>query len=178
MIQRAAGEAAAGAYAAIDLAVIMAPSVVLSTSAYRSGVSGSPGLDLVLASAAVGVPHAVIAWSRLRDETRTAARRLDVWIASFDALVVLAVGVTLLMITVLEGFAGEHAVLINEGWPVLALWLGILLLAVSVSELTGRFLFRWLERAPYVARAREPGIHASAVGSVSGTVATARDGSR
>jgi hypothetical protein len=114
------------------------------------------------------VVHAVIAWSRLREETRTAARRLDVWIASFDALVVLAVGVTLLMITVLEGFAGEHAVLINEGWPVLALWLGILLLAVSVSELTGRFLFRWLERAPYVARVREPGIHASAVGSVSG----------
>jgi hypothetical protein len=105
----------------------MAPSIVLSTSAYRSGVSGSPGLDLVLASAAVGLVHAVIAWSRLREETRTAARRLDVWIASFDALVVLAVGVTLLMITVLESFAGEHAILINEGWPVLALWLGVLL---------------------------------------------------
>ena len=176
MIQRTAGEIAAAAYASVDLAVIMAPSIVLSTSAYRSGVSGSPGLDLVLASAAIGVPHAVIAWSRLREETRTAARRLDVWIASFDALVVLAVGVTLLMITVLEGFAGEHAILINQGWPVLALWVGVLLLAVTVSELTGRLVFRWLERAPYVARAREPGIHASAVGSVSRQVATARDG--
>ena len=176
MIQRATGEVVAAAYALVDFAVIMAPSVVLSTSAYRSGVSGSPGLDLVLASAAVGVVHAIIAWSRLREETRTAARRLDVWIASFDALVVLAVGVTLLMITVLEGFAGEHAVLINQGWPVLALWLGVLLLAVSVSELTGRLLFRWLERAPYVARARQPGIHTSVVGSVSHKVATAPDG--
>ncbi len=148
MITRTAGEAAAAAYALADVAVIMAPSVVLASSAYRAGVSGSPGLDLLVASGAVGAVHAVIAWARLRTETRLAARRLDVWIASFNSLVVLAVGVTLLMIIVLEGFAGEHAVLVNEGRPVLALWLGVLLLAVCLSELTGRFLFRWLERAP------------------------------
>lgn len=152
MIRRAAGEVAAATYAAVDLAVIMAPSIVLSSSAYRSGVSGSPGMDLLVASAAVGAVHAVIAWARLRSETRLAARRLDVWIASFDSLVVLAVGVTLLMVIVLEGFAGEHAVLINEGWPVIGLWLGVLLLAVALSELTGRLLFRWLERAPLVVR--------------------------
>ena len=152
MIGRTAGEVAAAAYAAVDLAVVMAPSVVLSSSAYRSGVSGTPGMDLILTSAAVGVVHAVIAWARLRTETRQAARRLDVWIASIDALVVLAVGVTLLMVVVLEGFAGEHAILVNEGWPVLGLWLGVLLLAVALSELTGRLLFRWLERAPLVVR--------------------------
>ena len=152
MIGRTAGEVAAAAYAAVDLAVVMAPSVVLSSSAYRSGVSGTPGMDLILTSAAVGVVHAVIAWARLRTETRQAARRLDVWIASIDALVVLAVGVTLLMVVVLEGFAGEHAILVNEGWPVLGLWLGVLLLAVALSELTGRLLFRWLERAPLVLR--------------------------
>ncbi len=152
MIRRAAAEAAAVAYALADVAVIMAPSVVLSSSAYRSGVSGSPGLDLVLASALVGAGHAVIAWARLRSEVRVAARRLDVWIASFDALVVLAVGVTLLMVMILEGFAGEHALLINEGWPVLGLWFGVLLLAVGVSEITGRLLFRWLERSAVVIR--------------------------
>ena len=152
MIRRTAAEAAAVAYALADVAVIMAPSVVLSSSAYRSGVSGSPGLDLVLASALVGSGHAVVAWARLRAEVRVAARRLDVWIASFDALVVLAVGVTLLMVMILEGFAGEHALLLNRGWPVLGLWFGVLLLAVGVSELTGRLLFRWLERSPSVVR--------------------------
>jgi hypothetical protein len=152
VIRRAAGEVAAGAYAFLDVAVIMAPSLVLSTSAYQSGIAGSPSLDLVVASAAVGALHAVVAWTRLRTETRMAARRLDVWIASFDALVVLAVCVTLLMITVLEGFAGEHAILINEGWPVLALWIGVLLLAVALSEATGRLIFRWLERAPLAVR--------------------------
>lgn len=152
MIRRTAGEVAAVAYALADVAVIMAPSVVLSSSAYQSGVSGSPGSDLVLASALVGAGHAVVAWARLRAEVRVAARRLDVWIASLDALVVLAVGVTLLMVMILEGFAGEHALLINEGWPVLGLWVGVLLVAVGVSELTGRLLFRWLERSSSVVR--------------------------
>ena len=152
MSRRRAAEAAAIAYALVDVAVIMAPSVVLSASAYESRISGSPGLDLVLASAVVGAGHAVVAYGRLRSELRVAARRLDVWIASFDALVVLAVGVTLLMVVILEGFAGEHAFLINQGWPVLGLWFGVLLLAVGVSELTGRLLFRWLERPPSVLR--------------------------
>ena len=152
MIRQAAAEVAAVAYALADVAVIMAPSVVLSSSGYRAGVSGSPGLDLVLASALVGAGHAVVAWARLRAEVRVAARRLDVWIASFNALVVLAVGVTLLLVMILEGFAGEHALLINEGWPVLALWFGVLLLAVGVSEITGRLLFQWLERSPSVVR--------------------------
>ncbi len=148
MIRRTAGQLASALYALVDLAVIMAPSIVLAGSAYRSGVTGTPGVDLLVASGIVGVVHAFVAGSRLRSEMRLAVRRLDPLIAALDALVVLAVCVTLLMIIVLEGFAGEHAVLVNEGRPVLALWLGVLLLAVCLSELTGRFLFRWLERAP------------------------------
>ena len=120
MSRRAAAEAAAVAYALVDVAVIMAPALVLSSSSYRSGVSGTPGLDLVLASAVVGAGHAVVAWARLRAEVRVAARRLDVWIASIDALVVLAVG---------------------------------------VSELTGRLLFRWLERSTSVVRVTGDGAH-------------------
>ena len=143
MSKRATGEVAAVIYAVVDAAVIMAPSVVLASSALRSGLTGSP--DLVLASAAVGAVHAVIAWSRLRGETRMATRRADVWIASIDALVVLALGVTLLMVVILEGFASEHANLINRGWPVLGLWLGVLLVAVGLAEVTGRLVFRWLE---------------------------------
>lgn len=152
MIRRTAGQLASAVYALVDLAVIMAPAIVLAGSAYRSGVTDTPGVDLLVASGIVGVVHAVVAGSRLRSEMRLAVRRLDPLIAALDALVVLAVGVTLLMVIVLEGFAGEHAVLIAEGWPVLALWVGVLLLAVAFAELTGRLIFRWLERSPLVVR--------------------------
>jgi hypothetical protein len=147
-MRRAADQLASWLYAVVDLAVIMAPSLVLAGSAYQSGVSGTPGVDLLVTSGVVGVAHAVVAGARLRSEMRLAVRRLDPLIAALDALVVLAVCVTLLMVVVLEGFAGEHAVLVNEGWPVVALWVGVLLLAVALAELTGRLIFRWLEGAP------------------------------
>lgn len=148
MIRRTAGETAAAVYAAVDAAVIMAPGVVLARTGLRSGLTDGHGLDLVAVSASVAVVHAGIAWSRLRSETLTALRPVDVWIAAFDSLVVLALSTTLLMIYVLEAFAGEHAVLINRGWPLLALWSGVLLVAIVLAELTGRALFRWLDRAP------------------------------
>jgi hypothetical protein len=151
VILRTAGEVGAATYAFVDAAVIMAPSLVLAGSAIRSGLTDGHGVDHVAASGAIAAVHALVAWARLRAETRAAVRRADVWIASFDALVVLALTVTLLMIFVLEGFAGEHAVLINRGWPLLALWSGVLLCAIALAEVTGRALFRWLERAPGVA---------------------------
>jgi hypothetical protein len=145
VIRRAASEVAAVAYGVVDAALIMAPSVVLATSAHQGGLPGSHGLDLVAASAVIATVDGVLAWARLRGETRTATRRADVWIAAVDSLVVLALGATLLMIAVLGGFAEEHAAIINEGWPVLALWVGVLLVAVTLSELAGRAVFRWLE---------------------------------
>lgn len=138
---------AAVVYAVADLAVLMAPSVVLAVTARKGGLSGGHGLDLVLASVGVGVIHAGIAFSRLTNESRVAARRLDVWIAALDALVVLALGATLLLILLLGGFAAQHDVLVNEGWSVVWLWIGVLLGAVALAELCGRYLFRWLERA-------------------------------
>lgn len=138
---------AAGAYAAVDIAVLMAPSLVLAVTAEKGGLPGSHGIDLVIASGVVGLLHGAIAFSRLVDEGRVAARRLDVWLAAFDALVVLALGVTLLLIVVLGGFADAHAVLVNRGWAVVWLWIGVLLAAVALAEICGRLVFRWLERA-------------------------------
>jgi hypothetical protein len=132
-------------YAAVDFAAIMAPAVYLKVTADRAGLGATQGVDLLWASAVIGAVHAVLAWSRLRSEERVARRRADLWIAAIDALVVLALGATLLLIAVLHGFADEHASLADRGYPVVALWIGIQLVAVSAAEATGWFVFWWLE---------------------------------
>lgn len=135
-------------YGAVDLLVILAPAVALKLAADRGGMGDLNGMDLVLASAALGVVHALVAGSRLRSEERMAVRRADMWIAAVDALVVLTLAATLLPITVLWGFADEHASMANRGYPVVALWLGVQAVAVGIAELTGRFVFWWLEPHP------------------------------
>jgi hypothetical protein len=106
------------------------------------------GLDLVVASAILGTVHAVIAGARLRSEERTVVRRPDMWIAAVDALVVLTVAATILPLVVVWGFADEHASLADRGYPVVALWFGVQLVAVVLAEATGRVVFWWLEPHP------------------------------
>jgi hypothetical protein len=132
-------------YAIVDWIVIMAPSLAVKLAAQRGGMGSNEGLDLVIASAVIATPHAVIAARRLRLEDRTAVRHLDTWIAGIDALVVLALATTALVLTVLLGFAEEHAILANRGFPIVALWIGIQLVAVGLAEVAGRLVFRWLE---------------------------------
>ena len=132
-------------YAAVDFAAIMAPALYLKVTADDAGLGGTQGVDLILASAVIGTVHAVLAWSRLRSEKRIARRRADLWIAAIDALVVLALGATLLLIALLHGFFAEHASLADRGYPVVALWIGIQLVAVTAAEATGWFVFWWLE---------------------------------
>ncbi len=139
---------AAGLYAAVDCAVILAPALALKLAADRGGMGDLDGVDLIVASAVLGAIHAVIAGTRLRSEERTAVRRADMWIAAADALVVLALSATLLPITVLWGFADEHASMADRGFPVVALWLGVQVVAVGLAEATGRFVFWWLEPHP------------------------------
>lgn len=139
---------AAVVYAAVDLVAIVVPAVALKLAADRGGMGDLNGIDLILASAALGLGHAVIAGSRLRSEERMAVRRADMWIAAFDALVVLALAATLLPLVVFWGFADEHASMANRGYPVVALWLGVQVIAVGLAELTGRFVFWWLEPHP------------------------------
>ena len=135
-------------YAGIDFLVVLAPALAVKAAADRGGMGDTQGIDLLLASGALGVVHAVIAGARLRSEERTVVRRPDMWIAAFDALVVLALAATILPVVVLWGFADEHASLANHGHPVVALWLGVQVVAVVLAEVTGRFVFWWLEPHP------------------------------
>ena len=135
-------------YAAVDFAVILAPAVAVKLAADRGGMGDAEGVELIAASAALGAVHAAFAWARLRSEERVAVRRGDMWIAAVDALVALALGATILLVAVLYGFADEHASVADRGYPVVALWTGVQLMAVVLAEATGRFVFWWLEPHP------------------------------
>ena len=135
-------------YALTDFAVILAPALAVKIAADRGGMGDTKGFDLVVASAILGVVHARIAGSRLQHEERTAVRRADMWIAATNALVVLTLAATLLPTVVLWGFAEEHASMANRGYPVVALWFGLQLVAVVLAEITGRAVFWWLEPHP------------------------------
>jgi len=132
-------------YAVIDFAVIMAPSIAIKQAADKGGMGDTPGTDLVIGSLLIAFVHAVIAGRRLQSEERVALRRLDLWISALNAIVVLALLATLLLVVILRGFADEHSSLANRNYPVLALWMGVQVLAVACAELTGRFVFWWLE---------------------------------
>jgi hypothetical protein len=161
-------------YAFVDWLVIMAPSLAIKLAAERGGLGDTKGVDLLVASAAIATPHAVVAARRLRHEELTAVRRADIWIASIDSLVVLALSTTLLVVTVLAFFADEHASLANRGLPVVILWIGIQLVAVALAEATGRFVFWWLEpHRPRRRRLRRPPPPASPAGPPAAAAADA-----
>ncbi|HEX2064330.1 MAG TPA: hypothetical protein VHE80_07900 [Acidimicrobiales bacterium] len=132
-------------YAAADFGVILAPALAVKLAADRGGMGDTEGLDLVVASFVLGTLHAVVAGSRLLSEERTAVRRADMWIASIDALVVLALGATVLLVGILYGFADEHASLADRGYPVVLLWVAMQLVAIALAEATARLVFWWLE---------------------------------
>jgi hypothetical protein len=87
----------------------------------------------------------VLAWRRVRNQERTAARRLHVWIASFNALVALALTMPLLLLLVLYWFPDEHASLANRGFPLFLLWAGVQAVAIFLAEVAARLFFWWLE---------------------------------
>jgi hypothetical protein len=132
-------------YAIVDWLVIMAPALAIELAGDRGGLGDTEGLDLLGASALIATVHAIVAARRLRNEERMAVRRADVWIASLDALVVLALATTLLVLVGLVSFPDEHAALANRGYPVVLLWAGLQIVAVVLAEVAGRLVFRWLE---------------------------------
>jgi peptidoglycan biosynthesis protein MviN/MurJ (putative lipid II flippase) len=101
--------------------------------------------DILIASVVVGLVHAVLAWYRLRDKEQTRQRRAHVWIASLDALVVLALSASLLLLAVLISFPDELVSLGNRGFTVVTMWAAIQLVAVLLAETTARVVFSWLE---------------------------------
>lgn len=148
MTRRTVNHLVAAVYAAACFGAVIAPAVAVRWAVFRSDLQGVAGRDIVAASAVVGAGHAWVAWSRLRCEERTAVRRSHIWIASLNALVVLALSASLLVLGVLEHFAAEHAAIVNRGLPVVGLWAGLQLVAVALAETTGRAVFWWLEPHP------------------------------
>jgi hypothetical protein len=143
--RRALDEVVAVVYAVACLAAVLAPALAVHWAATQGGMGDLEGADLVAASTLVGAGQAVVAWARLRAEERTAVRRIDMWIAAGNALVILTLGATVLLLLVLHGFPDEHASMARRGYPVVALWTGVQLVAVALAELTGRVMFWWLE---------------------------------
>jgi hypothetical protein len=70
-----------------------------------------------------------------------------------------------LLLAILYGFADEHASVADRGYPVVVLWTGVQVVAVVVAELTGRFVFWWLEPHPRTAS----GARSSSPAALTGT---------
>lgn len=162
MTARTVDRIVAGVYAAVCFGVVLAPALAVRWAVFRSDISGVAGRDIVAASVLVGAGHAAVAWTRLRCEKRTAVRRSHIWIASLNALVVLALSASLLVLGVLAVFAHEHVRLTELGMPVVVLWGGLQVLAVGLAEATGRLVFWWLEPHPAPERACRWGVLPSA----------------
>jgi hypothetical protein len=162
MTQRTVDYLVASVYAAACFGAVLAPALAVRWAVFRSDIGGVAGRDLVAASVVVGAAHAAVAWTRLRCEERTAVRRSHIWIASLNALVVLALSASLLVLGVLELFAAEHAAIANRGLPVVVLWAGLQVVAVTLAEVTGRLVFWWLEPQPAPERVCRWGVLPSA----------------
>jgi hypothetical protein len=135
----AAGIALAG------FVIVLAPAVAVRSEEVLNAGVGSIDDDILAACAAMGAVHMVLAWRRVRDEERIAARRLHIWIASLNALVVLALSASVLLLLVLYWFPDEQASLANRGFPVFLLLAGVQGVAILLAEATARLFFWWLE---------------------------------
>ncbi len=131
--------AAAGGYAVLVLAVVLAPAIVVRAAGERGAGAGVvASADLLGVGTGVGIVAAVIAWRRLTDPSpvESASR----WIAALSALGVLATGASAIPAVALYAVTG------CPGGPVLVpvLWGVALAGAVLCAETVRRRLLRWL----------------------------------
>lgn len=136
---------ALAAFASIHVAVVLAPAVVLAAAADKGGLSWAHGFDLVAASLLLGVATGFVVWRRLHHELHEGVMFRSAFLAEFDALVVLALLSTGLLMVVLGGFAPEHAAILNQGWPVVALWTGVQFVAIGLAERARSAVLTWME---------------------------------
>jgi hypothetical protein len=139
-----AGRLVTAVVATLHLAALVAPALVLAVAARKGGIPRWHGLDLVIASALLGSVHATVVAVRLRRTLQSGADVLVVMLARTVALAVLALAATLLLTAVLEGAATQHATLVNRGWPVVLLWVGVQAAAVALAEFVHTHVRRWL----------------------------------
>lgn len=144
---RAVRTAGALAFGALVVGAVVAPAVVLDASTARGGASRQAGLDLLVVSAAVGLPYAAFLADRLRASPPSTGETVDTWLSAVHGLVVLALAASALPAAALHASARLHARVVDAEWPVLLAWAGLVGTAVLLGEGTRRLSLRWL-RSP------------------------------
>jgi hypothetical protein len=145
---RAAGavrEGTAVAYGLAAAGVVVAPALIIDSTAAGGGVAPTwQALDLLAVSAVLGVGYGIVCFRRLRRQSTMTRSRADVWIAAGHALVALALLSSVLLAVVLHQLGSLQAPLAGQEWTLLLLWGGVQLLAVVAAEAVERGVFRWL----------------------------------
>lgn len=138
-------EGAAAVYAAVAFGVVVAPALILDSTARGGGVAPSwQALDLLAVSAVLGLAYAVVCYRRLRRQATMTRSRPNVWIAAANALVALGLLSSVLLAVVLHELGSMQAPLAGQEWTLLALWGGVQAGAIAIAEAVERGVFRWL----------------------------------
>ncbi|TQN43079.1 hypothetical protein FHU33_2502 [Blastococcus colisei] len=133
-------------HSVLVLGAVVTPALVVEHAGDRGGLRAPGDADLIVASVAVGVPAAVLAWRRLHPPASRWQSRTDVWIAALTSFGVLAGAASALPAVVLHATTGLAALDADAGWRVPAVWAGSQLAAVAAGEATHRAVLRWLAR--------------------------------
>ncbi|CCG04888.1 hypothetical protein [Blastococcus saxobsidens] len=143
--RRTIREGAAALYGLAALGVVVAPALILDSTATGGGVAPSwQAWDLLAVSAVLGLGYGVVCYRRLRRQSTMTRSRPNVWIGAAHALVALALLSSVLLAVVLHQLGDMQAPLAGQEWTLLALWGGVQLLAIAVAEAVERGVFRWL----------------------------------
>ncbi|MGY1824881.1 hypothetical protein [Blastococcus sp. SYSU DS0541] len=155
---RAVREGAAALYGLAALAVVVAPALIIDSTATGGGVAPTwQALDLLAVSAVLGLGYGIVCFRRLRRQSTETRSRPNAWIAAGHALVALALLSSLLLAVVLHELGSLQAPLAGQEWSLLALWGGVQLVAIVVAEAVERGVFRWLVGPERRAQAAAPG---------------------
>lgn len=139
--------AAAVLLAVAHLGALVAPAAILAVTADKGGLADLGGYDLLVASSVIGLLHAGVVAGRLR-RARRRVGLTSALLAGFDGLFVVAVVASGLLFVLLGAQGPVGAVLINEGVPILVLWVAVQVVAVLLGEAVQRGVARWLAGAP------------------------------
>ncbi len=157
---RAVREGAAAGYGVVAVVVVVAPALIIDSTATGGGVAPSwQALDLLAVSAVLGLGYGILCYRRLRRQSTMTRSRPNVWIAAMHALVALALLSSVLLAVVLHQLGSLQAPLAGQEWSLLVLWGGVQAGAIAAAEVVERGVFRWLtspERRAAAGHGRRP----------------------
>lgn len=135
--------AAAAGYGALVVGAAVAPALAFDSATARGGAARAAGVDLVLASAAVGVPYAVLV---CRGLARGGEGSLNRWLSAVNGLVVFSLAASSLPAAVLHASARLHARVADAEWPVLLGWSAVIAVSALLADGARRGSLRYLAR--------------------------------